>query len=204
MSDRVKKTSRHLTCEHDGDPATAVCGECGKPLCEDHERTLTDPLFSQYKNDYTHLLLGIVGFVVVPAVLLGVVDASLFADVERQLFDQTIGLHTGLLLTGVLTGFGGLLATWFQSGDQKTSARVLTRNPPERALCEECYQSTSLRRLLSVALVGLGALLILAGPILVVQAGNGGLLALSGLGAIVYYLRHDAVLYTLGPSNSDT
>lgn len=201
MSNRVKKASGQLTCHRDSDRAVAVCGECGKPLCDDHERTLTDSLYSSYRSSYVPLVEAVVGLLVVPAAILGVIGGSTLADLERQLFGQAIGLDTGLLLTAILVGLAGLATTWFQGGDSKTSARLLAREPPERSMCEECYQKTSLARFLSIGLLVLGALLAVGGLVLVVQSQSGVLLAISGLGVALYLLRHDLTLFALGPDN---
>lgn len=198
VSNRVKKVSSELTCHRDSDPAVAVCGECGEPLCDDHERTLTDPMFSTFQSSYVALVQGLVAMLVVLALLFG---GGTLTDIERQVFGQEIGLGTGLLLGAILVGFAGFSTTWFQSGDGKTSARLLGRDPPERSMCEECYQNTSVARLLSAGLFVLGALLAIGGLVLTVQSQSGVLLVVSGLGIALYLLRYDLTLFALGPSN---
>jgi hypothetical protein len=199
MSNRVKSPRRNLTCEHDNDAAIAVCGECGKPLCSDHQHTLTDASFSAYRSNNTRLLVGLVSLVVVPALFLTVLGDPI-TNIEESIFGQPIGLDIGFIIAGIIVGLGSLLSVWYQGGDKKTSSRFLLRRPPERSLCEDCYQDTTMYRLLSVAALGTGLLLALGGLILTFQSQSGLLLTLSGLGIALYLLRYDLALYVLGPN----
>lgn len=184
---------------HDNDTATAVCGDCGKPLCADHEHTLTDASFSVYRSNNTRLLIGFLSLFVIPALALTVLGEPL-TNLEESVVGQSLGLDIGLAATGILVGLGCLLSVWYQGGDAKTSSRFLLRRPPERSLCEECYQNTTMYRLHSVTALGAGLLLLIGGLALTAQTQNGILLVLSGFGIALYLLRYDLALYVLGPN----
>jgi hypothetical protein len=187
-----QQRQRQLTCHRDTDAATGVCGECGSPLCADHQNEIRDPVFSHFIQQFSYLgwalgllvVLPVAWFVVDPIALLGEQDVSVPAGTG------TFVLHSSVLL-GLAFGF----TLWSQGADRKTSARFLRRTPPTRILCEDCHADTAVRRIIYYGLLGLAGLLVVVGVYLAWDGESISSLRVSTLGLALYVVRSDATMF---------
>jgi hypothetical protein len=187
-----------FTCHRDRDRATAVCGECGDPLCETHQKNFTDPLFTRFKSGLSYFAALILGLLVFPAVWLAVdpmtaIENSLASNGESPL---PAGTESAVFHSIIILAFFSGLTMWMQSATRKTSVRFLQRSLPERILCEDCYADTSVVRLLSVAIFLVSLLVFVAGAYFAWSSGNLSTLRLSAVAIGIYILRYDIVMLT--------
>jgi hypothetical protein len=187
-----------FTCHRDRDPATAVCGECGDPLCDSHQESFTDPSVTRFRPGLLRFVAIVLGLLLFPAVWFAVdpmtaIESSLESNGESPL---PAGTEPAVVHSAVILALFSGLALWVQSATRKTSVRFLRRSPPERTLCEDCYADTSVVRLLSVTIFLVGLLLFVAGAYLAWSGGNVSTLRLSAVGIGVYILRYDIVMFT--------
>lgn len=150
-----QKQGLSLTCHRDQDSATAVCGDCGVPLCTDHHNSLTDPVFGHFTRSTRPLLLSGVLLFIFPLAWILTDPVSIL---EQEGLSVPSGTGTVLLHSSLILGFAFGFTVWMQGADRKTSARFLALAPPERILCEECHASTAIQRFIyaSLALLGVG------------------------------------------------
>lgn len=192
----VKTNRDEFTCHNDQDPATAVCGRCGVPLCSDHQNEQRDPMFSDFSEKFGYFLLAI-GLVLVIPIAWTMLDPVTVLE-EEVLSEEDIsvpdGSSTTVLHSSVLLGLGLWFALWAQSADQKTSARFLRRTPPSRILCRDCSADARVPQLILYLVAALAGLLVLSGVYLAWDSSGVTALRLSALGLAVYIVRTDAVM----------
>ena len=183
---------RYLSCHRDTNEATAVCGACGIPLCGDHVNETTDPLYSTFTRSRRPLLIGLGLLLVVPLAWFTLDPVSFL---EGEDISVPNGLGTTAVHSSVILGFGFLFLLWGQGANRNTSARLLERQSPVRTLCEDCFADTSFHRLTTLALLGVGGVVVLLGGYLAVTGESLPPLRISALGLAVIIVRHDATLY---------
>lgn len=140
--------TQQLTCHRDSDLAIAACGQCSKPICEDHHRTVPyfgweyhDSTFHDFTTGFGKLIL--LGVMLVAFLGLSfVVPENFFSDLSTELVGEELMIRPALTQSILLIFFTGSLTLWVQPSDQTFNFRILQRRTHNRKLCEECFSET--------------------------------------------------------------
>lgn len=202
---KLTASKDHVTCHrHGGREATAVCGNCGDPLCDECRDTAYDPSFVTFLSGKgsTRLTFGVFLLIGIP-VLYPIALADMIAAVRVELA-PTHGLFAGkgLVPFSILVGFALLISVWFKEGSL-FQPPFLVRQGSERYLCEDCISQVSRRNWITKIVSGLAAVVILAGLYRMVTAQNLVPLRLIGLGVALLILKDDiyAIATTISGSS---
>jgi hypothetical protein len=191
----------NLTCENHGDRRVdQVCGECGRPVCGDCSKRVTDATLDDYANDGAKRALIGVAFVGVSVFLLDQLPQVIWlalGDLAGSNLYPLSGLKPATLLVG-LALLGTLRVRSGDGGFDLSEFQLLTRRSNPRVVCESCWDgSKRLQRLLSRTFKLLAVVLIVYGLYQSVAALFFRWLWVSGLGAAVWILREDLKLAVL-------
>lgn len=209
----VQQSLSRLTCHRDQNPATAVCGECGVPLCENHqawsfwnllpsvEKTRTvDATYTRFSSGFASLVGVVVALVAIPVLIVG------FSPVHTVLgdfVDIPSGTETAILHSSLLVGLSLGLSLWSQGAESLTSVRFLRRRTTERVLCKNCHEALTIQRGVYLSTVALAGLFAALGLYWSVTGDSLTPLRVAGLGLGVYILRFDSTLYIIELMESD-
>lgn len=194
--------TRELTCYKDSDLAEGVCGECGRPVCADHQRSFHDSTFHHYEGGSRRAVVALISLVGVPVVFdqlfPDLIPSLIVSVLRRPLFFTDAVVHSAVIL-GLALG----LTLRFQSGEHRGNFRILARRVATRHLCGECYEETFLQRALHYALAVVAILLMLLGLRDLVSKGILLPLRTVAVGIGVWVLRDDLVAYAMYALEAD-
>lgn len=181
-----------LTCHRDSDSATAVCGDCGIPVCTEHQNEITDPVFGHFERSTSPAVLTAILVVALPV---GWVLVDPISLLEQEDVSVPSGLGTTLLHSAFILGLASGFTVWVQGAHQKTSARFLRLAPPERVLCEECHASSAIQRFVYAVVVLAGVGLGLLGLYLAWDGSTISPLRVTALGVGLFVIRMDLTMF---------
>lgn len=200
---------KELRCgEVCSEKATAVCGRCGLPLCEEepHQnehriiwtgQPQTDPLFGDFVNTFGKLLLAFGLLVVIPLAWsmsdpVMILEEGVLADQDDITIPNDLG--TTVLHSSILLGVALSMTLWVQSADRITSVRVRQRAPRERVFCNDCSADVQVPRLILHILTALGLLLVVLGAYLAWSNSGVASLRLSAVGIVLLSVKSELVM----------
>ena len=154
----VREVREELTCEH-GEPAAAVCGVCGTPVCSRGSDRVRDVALATYEPGWRTLGLSVVLVVGVPTVFTQLAP-ELLPRLGRALSDEALFLQTGLVRASVLFGLALLPALRVRNGE---TFGLFVRRTGKRTVCTDCKSQFSRQRAIAAAVAGLGVLVALYG-----------------------------------------
>lgn len=175
----AEKFRDHLVCYRDTKEATAVCGDCGRPVCgpvmnasirglissvfkdHGHARRFNDSRFHYYESGLRRLFfgLGLIGL----AILLSFVFPGVLSGLVSDGPDVLKELNSAVVQSSIILGVTLLVTLRYQGGERKTNFRIRVRKTTKRVVCDECLENNILQILLSYALVAIGVVVILIG-----------------------------------------
>lgn len=192
--------SRDLTCYKDSDDSKTVCGKCGRPICEDHHRSLHDSTFYHYEDGSKRAVAVIVGLLAVP-VLFVQLFPNLISGLIREVYGRPVFFTDAIVHSAVILALALGLTLRFQLGERRGDFRLLVRQTAERDLCDDCYEDTFLQRALYYGLILFALILVLVGLRGIFTQATLLPLRIIATGVGVWILRDDVVayvMYTLG------
>lgn len=165
MSDRSvtgSVWSRDLTCYRDSEKSVGVCGECGRPVCRDHHRTLHDSTFHHYEDGSKRAVAVIIGIAGIPVVF-GELFPNLIPGVIQEVLGRPLFFTDTVIHSSIILAVALGVTLRFQSGERRGDFRLLVRRIAKRDFCDDCYEDTFLQRALYYGLVVVAAILVLIG-----------------------------------------
>lgn len=186
--------SRDLTCYKDSDVSEGVCGECGRPVCGDHRRSLRDSTFHYYEGGSRRAVAVLVGLLAVPIVFTQLVP-DLVPNLIQTALSRTLLFTDAVVQSAIILAVALALTLRLQSGEHRGDFRVLIRRATDRSLCDNCYEDTVLQRAFYYGVVVVAASLTLIGLRDIVTQGVLLPLRTVAVGLAVWVLRDDIVAY---------
>lgn len=156
--DAVRSVTEEMTCEH-GDPARAVCGCCGTPVCSRGSDEVRDVSLSTYESGWRPLGIVVALVVGVPVVFTQVFP-GLLGSITNAIFREAMYLRIGLVRGSILLGLLLLPALRVRNGE---SVQLLVRRVGTRTVCDDCRGTLQRQRAIQLAIALVGAIVALYG-----------------------------------------